>query len=152
MKDIPTVKKLGNYIIVTGVDLSDETELTKVINNTFMNSDDFELRSLAGEWLLKNIFGKNFKLLEDSALEIDNILYNNLNPIKEVIREHINSYLSVGSSYIKLNGDIKEDTKKMFDYVMDCDNIYDKAYVMQSVLDRVLSIYFDTLKMIDKEN
>lgn len=88
--------------------------------------------------------------LDEASLELDNILHRELEPIKEVIREKIKSYPFHGSDHIKLNGDVKEDTMKMFEYVMGCNDIYDKAYVMQSVLDRVLSIYFDTLKDINK--
>ncbi|NSB17450.1 hypothetical protein [Clostridium beijerinckii] len=74
-----------------------------------------------------------------------------LEPIKNKIREGLKLHAFHGSDLINLNGDVKEDTKKMFEYVMNTTDIYDKAYVMQSVVDRVLDIYFNTLKKIDKE-
>lgn len=57
-KKKPIVKRLGKYMVVTGVDVSDNIEFAKVMNDIFMNSDDYELRVLAGEWIFKNIFGK----------------------------------------------------------------------------------------------
>lgn len=53
----PTVKRLGDHIVIMGENYTDE-QLVEVIGDTFMNSDDDELRLLAGKWLLENVFGK----------------------------------------------------------------------------------------------
>lgn len=90
--------------------------------------------------------------LDESYKKIDEILYKDLEPIKNKIREGLKLHAFHGSDLINLKGDVKEDTKRMFDYVMNTTDTYDKAYVMQSVVDRVLSIYFDELKKVNEDN
>lgn len=133
------------------------------VENIFFSCEDDGIKLKAGKFLIKGlsddsylrkVIGKELKELEglnEIHKKVDEILYKDLEPIKNKIREGLKLHAFHGSDLINLNGDVKEDTKKMFEYVMNTTDIYDKAYVMKSVLDRVLSIYFETLKEIDKE-
>ena len=57
----------------------------QIMESIFLYSDNFELRVKTGEWLLKNVFGKDSKVLNEASLEIDDILYEKLKPIKEAV-------------------------------------------------------------------
>lgn len=53
----PRVYKLDKHIVIMGKNYTDE-QLVEVMNDTFLNNEDIELRLLAGEWLSEKIFGK----------------------------------------------------------------------------------------------
>lgn len=136
----------------TGKDVLDRIKL-EVYENQDRKMSEMG-KKLIGEYFKHKVSQMDDKIdLNKASFEIDDILYKKLKPIKDAIRKKIKSYPFHGSDYIKLNGDIKEDTIKMFEYVMSCTDVdlYDKAYVMQSVIDRVMSVYFDTLKEINKD-
>jgi len=122
-------------------------------------------KSYADKWVIKVKNGievcvskNDFKVVEDKTSDkikninldeiyrkIDEILYIETEPVKEVIREHIKAKEPL---YFKYTGSLVEDTNNMFTYAMKSKDIYDKAYVMKSVVDRVLEQYFKTLKEI----
>jgi|GEM_PF-4502875 len=75
---------------------------------------------------------------------IEEILNYQLRDIKENIKvEMMKGYHS--SENIKFTGSILEDTISMWEYARKTKDIYDKAYVMKSVLDNVLETYFKAL-------
>lgn len=78
---------------------------------------------------------------------IEEILNYQLRDIKENIKVEMMKGCH-GSENIKFTGSILEDTISMWEYARRTKDIYDKAYVMKSVLDNVLETYFKALNEI----
>lgn len=79
---------------------------------------------------------------------INKILHYQLESINGDIREKMTNNCH-GSENINFTGSVVADTISMWEYARKTKDIYDKAYVMKSVLDNVLETYFNALKEIE---
>lgn len=131
------------------------------VENIFFSCDNDEIKLKAGKFLLKNlsndsysknIINKEMQELEDlneTYKKIDEILYTKTEPLRNIISEEIRAREPL---YFKYSRNLAEDTKNMFTYAMKTKDIYNKAYVMKSVVDRVLEQYFNVLKKVKEDN
>lgn len=121
----------------------------------FLNGKNPEYRLKAGEILLETLFGKHIESKLDSVdlvkiyRDIDEKLYKETEPLMNIISEEIKAREPL---YFKYSGNLAEDTNNMFTYAMKTKDIYNKAYVMKSVVDRVLEQYFNALKKVKEDN